>query len=110
MVVDVRCLVAEYPKHVTPSKFRLDFSCISNPQLRDLVKRYFRARMGFWEARTFATVLGHMKPFFSVFNRVYPEMTSFAVLSREMIEPLLTCSTWTSQHGTTRSISANQKR
>ena len=48
-IIDVRRFVAEYPKHHSAAAFTLDFSCIPNPNLRALVKRYFRAKLGFWK-------------------------------------------------------------
>src|SRR5260370_7422158 len=63
-VIDIRRLVADYPKHLPASAFKLDFSCIHHLEMRSLVKRYFRARIGFWEPMTFKCSLKDMKPFF----------------------------------------------
>lgn len=108
-VIDIRRLIAEYPKHLGPEAFRLDFSCICNPGLRTLVKRYFRARIGFWEATTFRNRLKDMKPFFIALGNTYPEVASFAALSRKMIEPFLVLPNWTTLQGRTYTISAERK-
>lgn len=108
-VIDIRRLVTEYPKHYGAGAFRLNFTCILNPQMRALVKRYFRARVGFWEPVTLKGRLGDMKPFFQALGKHYPEMGTFTDLTRSMIEPLLTCSTWTDQRGYIHSISSDKK-
>ena len=108
-IIDMRRLVADYPKHVGAGKFRLNFTCILNPQMRALVKRYFRARVSFWEARSLNGVLTVMMPFFFALGNAYPELETFASLTREMIEPLLTQPTWTDSRGNTRPISADKK-
>ena len=61
--IDIRRVIAEYPKHLGACALRLDFSCIRNPTLKKLIKRYFRARVGFWEASSFCHALKDMKPF-----------------------------------------------
>src|SRR5260370_12105261 len=93
-VIDIRRLVADYPKHLPASAFKLDFSCIHHLEMRSLVKRYFRARIGFWEPMTFKCSLKDMKPFFYALGKTYPEQDSFSSLTRQMIEPLLTQPTW----------------
>lgn len=108
--IDLRCLVAEYPKHAGPSTFRLDFSYLHNPRLKALLKRYFRAHIGFWEAATFKHQLQCMKPFLLAFSAQYPEVESFACCTRAMIEPFLTRCTWTDQKGRLRTLSGQRKR
>lgn len=108
-IIDLRCLVAEYPKHHSAGDFTLDFTCIPQPALRALVKRYFRARLGFWAAASPRHILNSMKPFFVALGKTYPEMRSFAALTREMIEPLLTLPAWTDQLGRRWTISAHKK-
>ena len=73
-VIDIRRFVTEYPKHWPASSFKLDFSCVRNVHLRWLVKRYFRARLGFWEPRSFKGMLGDMKPLFFALGNAYPEI------------------------------------
>lgn len=41
-VWDVRRLKHNYPKHVAPSHYVIDFTWIANPLLREQVKRYYR--------------------------------------------------------------------
>jgi integrase len=108
-VIDVRRLIADYPKHRGAGDFRLNFLCITHPKLRELVKRYFRVHVTFWEAATFVQELTHMKPFFFALGEIYPEMATFAELTRPMIEPLLTCSTWTTQRGHVHPISSYKR-
>lgn len=55
--------------------------------MRVLVKRYFRARWGFWEPGTFKHNLKQMLPFFFALGESYPEMEGFTFLTRPMIEP-----------------------
>ncbi|HLZ59629.1 MAG TPA: hypothetical protein VKR06_21990 [Ktedonosporobacter sp.] len=58
--IDLRRLVVEYPKHAAPSTFRLDFSYLPNLRFKALIKRYFRAHIGFWEPATFRS-LGYVR-------------------------------------------------
>jgi integrase len=108
-VVDIRRFVTEYPKHWPASCFKLDFSCIRNMHMRWLVKRYFRARLGFWEPCSFKGTLGDMKPFFFVLGNTYPELESFTPLTREMIEPLLVQPSWVDSRRCIRPISTDKK-
>ncbi len=108
--IDLRRLVGDYPKHAAPSTFRLDFSYIPNPRFKALIKRYFRAHIGFWEPATFKHQLQSMKPFLLTFVTQYPEVESFADVSRAMIEPFLTCFTWHDQKGHLRTLSTQRKR
>lgn len=108
--IDLRRLVTAYPKHMNKGSFQLNFTCVSNPRMRALVKRYFRARLGFWEPATFTENLKSMKPFFWALGESFPEMEAFTFLTRPMIEPLLTCSTWTDQRGNIHPISSHKKR
>ena len=108
-VIDIRRFVPEYPKHWPARCFKLNFSCVHNIQMRWLVKRYFRARLGFWEPHSFKDMLGDMKPFFFALGNAYPELESFAALTREMIEPLLLQPSWVDSRGCTRPISTDKK-
>jgi integrase len=107
--IDIRRLVTEYPKHRGAGSFQLDFSCISHPKMRGIIKRYFRARIGFWEPRSFSQALGDMKPFFLALGEKYPEIETFADLTRPMIEPFLTLPTWKDQRGRIHAISSHKK-
>ena len=87
--VDLRRLYTDYPKHMNQSTFKLVFTFIVNPRLRDLIKRYFRARVPFWQPSTFRPYLKHAKPFLVRLGELYPDLDSFESLTREMIEPAL---------------------
>jgi len=108
-LVDMRRLVAEYTIHDGAWHLKLDFSCIHNPSLKTLVKRYFRAHVGFWESRTLAATLQDMKPCLKAFGEQYPALDSFAALTREMIEPILALPTWTDTRGQIRPISSDRR-
>jgi hypothetical protein len=60
-VWDLRRLKHDYPKHVAPTTYEVDFSWIINPVLREQVKRYFRLRLTGWRAGTFKRALYHLK-------------------------------------------------
>ena len=97
--VDLRRLTHDYPKHVRGADLKLAFTFIANPGLRELVKRYFRARIAFWRPATFRPYLKHIKPFFARLGEQYPNLDSFAVLTRAMIEPVLHFPYWMDQKG-----------
>jgi integrase len=82
---DMRCLKADYPKHTSPSVFKVDFTWIENPILRQQVKAYFRQRLPRWKAKTFKGNLERMKPFL----RLLPREAQVGTLSRTQIEELL---------------------
>lgn len=108
-IVDVRRLYADYPKHVSASTFKLNFSFLRNFKLKALVKRYFRSRVGFWDAATHNSQLKDIKPFLVVLNNEYPDLESFATLTRAMVEPILSMTAWVDSRGLTRIISATKK-
>jgi integrase len=60
-VWDIRRLKHDYPKHVSPAAYEVDFSWIVNPVLREQVKHYFRFRLTRWKAGTFKRALYHLK-------------------------------------------------
>ncbi len=60
-VWDIRRFKHDYPKHVAPTTYEVDFSWIVNPVLREQVKRYFRLRLTRWKAGTFKRALYHLK-------------------------------------------------
>jgi integrase len=84
-VWDMRRLKHEYPKHVAPSNFEVDFSWIINPVLREQVKRYFRHRLPRWKAYTFKGVLLNLR---RVLIR-FPTEVHMDTLTRSHIETLL---------------------
>ena len=97
--VDLRRLYTDYPKHMNQSTFKLVFTFIANPRLRELIKRYFRARVPFWQPSTFRPYLKHAKPFLIRLGELHPELDSFAEVTREMIEPALNHPYWIDQSG-----------
>src|SRR6266851_2428670 len=84
-VWDMRRLKHDYPKHVAPSTFEVDFSGIDNPVLREQVKRYFRHRLTRWKAATFRRALHHLK----IILVLLPPDVHAGILQRRHIEALL---------------------
>jgi len=107
--IDVRRLVAAFPRRLGAEAFQLDFSCIGHPGMRDLVKRYFRARVGSWKSTDFHVALEHMKPFFWALSESYPEAGSFTSFTRSMMEPLLLRTSWTDRQGHVHCIPAGKE-
>ncbi len=107
--MDLRRLCADYPKHMNQSTFKLVFTFIVNLRLRDLIKRYFRARINFWQPATFRPYLKHVKPFLTRLGESYPDLDSFTDLTREMIEPALNHPYWIDQTGAQRSITGYRR-
>ncbi len=108
-IVDVRRLVPDYPKHIAASALKLNFSFLCNHALKAVVKRYFRARLGFWEPSSLSSYLRWLKPFLWNLDNRYPGLASFAAVTREMIEPVLTAS-WIDERGRRHSISVFKRR
>jgi integrase/recombinase XerD len=108
-IIDLRRFVGDYPKHMPASTYRLNFSCISNAKLKALVKRYFRAHLNFWGLGSFRQYLRYLQPFLRNLGDTYPQIESFAPLTRQMIEPLLTASSWRDVKGRQHSISMHVK-
>ena len=107
--IDLRQLLPDYPKHKSSSLYRLDFSFITNPMLRRLIKKYFRSRLNFWEAGTFKSELYTLKSFLVNLSKAYPELETFATMSRIMIEPLLNSPYWIDEQGQLRPISSYKR-
>lgn len=107
--VDLRRLCTDYPKHMNQSTFKLVFTFIVNPRLRDLIKRYFRARVNFWQPATFRPYLKHVKPFLTRLGELYPDLDSFSNLTREMIEPAFDHPYWIDQTGEQRPITGYRR-
>lgn len=82
---DTRCLKPDYPKHKTPATFKVDFTWIKNPLLRQQVKGYFRQNLPKWKPGTFRTLLMHMRPFL----RLLPPEIHIGILERTLVEELL---------------------
>ena len=84
-VWDIRRLKHEYPKHIAPSQYEIDFSWIINRALREQVKRYFRLRLTRWRAGTFKRTLYHLK---TVLTLLPPEV-HVGTVQRSHVEALL---------------------
>src|SRR5204863_9542533 len=82
---DLRRLKSDYPKHRAPNEFRVDFTWIVNPVLRQQVKGYFRLRLIPWKARTAVVNLGCLKHFLI---HLSPE-THVGMLKRQHVEEIL---------------------
>lgn len=107
--VDLRRLYSDYPKHMSTGVFKLVFTFIVNPRLRNLIKRYFRARVNFWQPATFRPYLKHVKPFLTRLGELYPDLDSFTELTREMIEPALNHPFWLDQTAQRRPITVYRR-
>jgi len=92
--IDIRRITSDYPKHKTGGDYTIDFSFIQHPDLKALIKRYFRARVGYWTGTTMVSTLPAFKPIIQELERRYPGLSSFASLTREMLEPVLAMTGW----------------
>ncbi len=92
--IDIRRITTDYPKHKNAGEYMIDFSCIQNPALKALMKRYFRARVGSWSGHTMVVALSTLKPLLLELERRYPGFNSFASLTRDMLEPVLAMTGW----------------
>jgi integrase len=99
-VWDMRRLKHDYPKHVAPSTFEVDFSGIINPILRAQVKRYFRHRLTRWKAATFSRALHHLK---TVLVLLPPDAHA-GTLQRSDMEALLPAMSQLSEHQAGRGL------
>jgi integrase len=109
-IVDIRRLVSDYPKHLSAADLKLNFSFLSHPALKALVKRYFRARLGFWNPSSLKQYLRWLKPFLWNLQDRYPDLASFAPLTRAMVEPVLMATSWMDQRGRRYPISLHGRR
>jgi integrase/recombinase XerD len=108
--VDLRRLVSDYPKHLAASALRLNFSFLANPALKALIQRYLRVRLGFWQPSSLRPYLRWLKPFLLNLQTTYPDLASFASLTRVMIEPVLTATCWIDERGGQHALSLFGKR
>src|SRR6266571_1881961 len=84
-VWDIRRFKHDYPKHVSPATYEVNFSKIDNPVLQEQVKRYFRLRLTQWEAGTFQRALYHLNSVLALL----PSDIHVGTLQRHHIEALL---------------------
>lgn len=104
--IDVRLLVSNYPKHMSAGQLIIDFSQISNVKLKTIIKRYFRQRFHFWTVGTIKGRLGQMLPFLLEICRQFPDLETFAQMTRDQFEPVIAVTRWTDIKGRVREISA----
>lgn len=84
-VWDMRRLKADYPKHIEPAHFIVDFRGIPNFLLRQQVKQYFRLKLPGWKAGTFFSSLHKMMPLL----RALPPDVHMGNLNRQHVEHLV---------------------
>ncbi len=97
---DVRRLKHDYPKHVAPCTYEVDFSWIVNPVLREQVKRYFRHRLPRWKAGTFKRVICNLKYILTLL----PPDVHIETLDRGHMEALLPQMSQVSRYQIARSM------
>jgi integrase len=101
-VWDVRRLKRDYPKHVPPSTYVVDFTWIVNPLLREQVKRYYRHQLPRWNGSTFQGFLYKLMP---VLTELPPEV-HMGTITRNHIEALLPAMGLLSEYQANRSLEA----
>jgi integrase len=99
---DVRRLKHNYPKHVAPSIYVIDFTWIGNPLLREQVKRYYRHQLPRWNGSTFQ---GFMYKLMPVLTELPPEV-HMGTITRSHIEVLLPAMGLLSENQANRSLQA----
>src|SRR2546425_6487059 len=99
---DVRRLKHDYPKHVAPSNYVIDFTWIGNPLLREQVKRYYRHQLPRWNGSTFQ---GFMHKLMPVLTALPPEV-HMGTITRSHIEALLPAMGSLSAYQANRSLQA----
>ena len=88
---DMRRLFEEYPRHMPPSTFIVEFTKISNVYIRYEIKRYFINMLSNWKPATFQRVIKEISIFFDSMYKLFPNLNSLNELQREAhIEPILT--------------------
>ena len=99
---DVRRLKHDYPKHVAPSNYVIDFTWIANPLLWEQVKRYYRHQLPRWNGSTFQ---GFMHKLMPVLKELPPEV-HMGTITRSHIEALLPAMGSLSAYQANRSLQA----
>jgi integrase len=99
---DVRRLKRDYPKHVPPSTYIVDFTCIVNPLLREQVKCYYRHQLPRWNGSTFQGFLHKLMP---ILTELPPEV-HMGTITRDHIEALLPAMGLLSANQASRSLEA----
>lgn len=88
-VWDLRRFYKDYPRHLNPSYFIVNFSEIRSTGLRRQVKWYLKSRIGVWKPRTFESEFDQIKEFCNTAYDLFPDLKSFSNLKREHIEKIL---------------------
>lgn len=88
-VWDMRRFYVNYPRHLHPCNFILNFAEIASSGLRAQIKGFFRAKLGIWAPRTFEANFDVMRWVCNTFTTLYPSMSSFSELTREHVEVFL---------------------
>lgn len=92
---DTRKLFKEYPRHRPASDYIIRFEKINNKQIREIVKRYYKNMLANWKPASFRCHLDRIIPFLNTMNDLFPNITSFDKLDREIhVEFILKNSTW----------------
>ncbi|GHO86061.1 hypothetical protein KSZ_40670 [Dictyobacter formicarum] len=81
----MRRFKSDYPKHRPPAAYEVDFTWITNHQLREQIKCYFRCRLPKWEAYTFTVIIRALKPVLMLL----PPDVHMGTVERSHIEALL---------------------
>jgi integrase len=101
-VWDIRRLKQNYPKHIPPSHYVIDFTWIANPLLREQVKRYYRHQLPRWNGSTFQ---GFLYKLMAVLTELPPEV-HMGTITRSHIEALLPAMGLLSENQANRSLQA----
>lgn len=80
---DMRRIFENYPRHLSPYKFIVNFTKISNDNIRKMIKRYFTNMLNNWQPVTFRDVLYLYRHFFESMYEIYPNINTFSELDRK---------------------------
>lgn len=80
---DMRRLFEEYPRHINPQKFIVDFTKIKNIGIREIIKRYFLNMLSTWKPKTFSERIKDYRHFIDSMYEIEPTISSFNQLQRE---------------------------
>ncbi len=84
-VWDMRRIKPDYPKHMSPGIFLVNFTTIANLAQRVQVKAFLRAKLPRWQAATFSRTLYRMRPLLDKL----PLDVDISTLTRAHIEAVL---------------------
>ena len=101
---DSRKIKQDYPKHLPPGAYVVNFLWITNPVLREQIKHYFRQHIPHWEAYTFPNVINNLKPVLLLL----PSEVHLGTLTRSHIEILLPQTAQLSEYQANRGLQVMQ--